>query len=219
VTTTNDETPPRAKAWLELVRPYTNRHRSSQFPFRAEHSALLVIDMQRYFLDRQSHAYLPMADGAVENVRRLVDAYRKSGLPVVFTRHAYAADEPPGIMARWWGDVLKEDDPMSEIESSLSPLPTEFVVRKTKYNAFADTELDQELRAREVKRVAVTGVMTHLCCESTAREAFMRDYEVYFVIDGTASKDEALHTSSLRTLTDGFAIPVTTKEVLGCLSR
>jgi len=175
--------------------------------------------MQRYFLDELSHAYLPMANEVAENVRRLVDAYRRSGLTVVFTRHAYAANEPPGMMARWWGDVLRMDDPMSEIDPSLGPLPTELVVRKTKYNAFAGTELDQELRIRDVERVAVTGVMTHLCCESTAREAFMRDYEVYFVIDGTASKDEALHASSLRTLTDGFAIPVTTKEVLECLSR
>jgi len=63
--------------------------------------------------------------------------------------------------------------------------------------------------------VVITGVMTHLCCESTARDAFMRDLEVFFVIDATATDQEDLHMGSLRALADGFAIMVTTKEVLG----
>ena len=56
--------------------------------------------------------------------------------------------------------------------------------------------------------------MTHLCCESTARAAFMKDFEVYFVVDATATQYEELHLSSLRTLSDGFAVPVTTDHVL-----
>jgi len=65
--------------------------------------------------------------------------------------------------------------------------------------------------------VLITGVMTHLCCETTAREAFVRDFKVFFAIDGTATKSDDLHVASLKTLTDGFAIPVTTEEVLGWL--
>ena len=56
--------------------------------------------------------------------------------------------------------------------------------------------------------------MTHLCCETTARDAFMRDYDVYFIVDATATETESLHISSLRTLTDGFTIPMKTSEIL-----
>ena len=57
--------------------------------------------------------------------------------------------------------------------------------------------------------------MTHLCCESTARDAFMHDHEVLFVVDATATDDEELHLGSLRALADGFAVLATTREVMG----
>ena len=56
--------------------------------------------------------------------------------------------------------------------------------------------------------------MTHLCCETTARDAFMRDYEVYFAVDATGTDDEELHCATLQTLSSGFAVPVSTAEVI-----
>ncbi len=69
-------------------------------------------------------------------------------------------------------------------------------------------------RNKKIDILVITGIMTHLCCETTARDAFMRDYEIYFVIDSTASYNETLHVSSLMTLTNGFAIPVKTDTIL-----
>jgi isochorismate hydrolase len=117
-------------------------------------------------------------------------------------------------MERWWKDVLYEDDRLSEISPALAPEQGEYVLRKSQYSAFGGTDLESTLRSLGIERILITGVMTHLCCETTARDAFMRDFDVFFVIDGTASKSEELHTSSLRTLADGFVIPVTTEEVL-----
>jgi bifunctional isochorismate lyase/aryl carrier protein len=208
----------RTDRWLKSVRPYTSDHRSERHPFVPERSALLVIDMQRYFLDEMSHAFLPDASHAAENIKRLVASYRSRGLPVIYTRHALLDDEPPGIMGTWWSDNLRASDPLSEIAGGLGPLPGEHVIRKTRYSAFLGTDLEQVLRSKGIERLLITGVMTHLCCESTARDAFMRDFEVFFVIDGTASGDDDLHVSSLRCLTDGFVIPVTTEEVLRCVS-
>ena len=79
--------------------------------------------------------------------------------------------------------------------------------------------LDSILRSLDVKKVVITGVLTHLCCASTARDAFMHDYETYIVVDGTASETEILHMSALRTLAHGFAVPVTTMEVLSKLEE
>lgn len=215
----DDDLGTKTRGWLEAIRPYRRSHRDARYPFSPKDSALLVIDMQRYFLDEGSHACVPMGRAVLENVGKLVAAFRAIGRPVIFTRHAHLDDEPAGVMDRWWNDVLRASDPLSEITPEIAPASDDVVLRKTRYSAFIGTSLDSELRSADVRSLVVTGVMTHLCCESTTRDAFMRDFDVYFVVDGTASSDEELHLSSLRTLTDGFAIPVTTEEVLGWTSE
>lgn len=204
---------------MDCLAPHRSGTRERLHPLTLKDSALMVIDMQRYFLDERSHAFLDGAPEVKENARRLVQLYRQERLPIVFTRHALKDDAEAGIMATWWGDNIRDDDPMSGIVDELKPLEDEHVIRKTRYSAFIGTDLDDHLASRGVKRLVVTGVMTHLCCESTARDAFMRDLEVFFVVDATSSGDEELHLSSLRCLTDGFVIPVTTEEVVQCAKR
>lgn len=214
---TGKEFQARTDRWQKSVDPYRRGYRSERHPFTPDLSALLVIDMQRFFMDESSHAFVTDAPLVAENIKKLIESYRSRGLPVIFTRHALLDDEPPGIMGTWWSDNLRASDPQSEIVDDLLPLPDEKVVRKTRYSAFLGTDLEHLLRSKDIERLVITGVMTHLCCESTARDAFMRDFEVFFVMDGTASSDDDLHESSLRCLTDGFVIPVTTEEVLGCM--
>ena len=204
----------KADEWMKLVKPYWSSHRDERYSFAPERSALLVVDMQRYFLEESSHAYLSMGEAILDNVRKMVTSFRERGRPVVFTRHALLDNESPGVMEKWWNDTLRVSDPMSEMVAELKPVDDDDVVRKTRYSAFAGTDLDSRLRSAKVESVVITGVMTHLCCETTARAAFMRDYDVYIVVDGTASSDEELHIASLKTLTDGFAMPVTTEEML-----
>jgi isochorismate hydrolase len=116
-------------------------------------------------------------------------------------------------MSRWWNDVLYDDDEKSCVIDALHPLPQEPVLRKTQYSAFYETNLETILKKHKVTTVVITGVLTHLCCETTARDAFMRNYDVFFVSDATASDEEALHLASLATLSDGFATITTTNEV------
>lgn len=207
----------KAKKWRALVSPYFSSRKSSELRLLPSSSALLVVDMQRYFLDKESHAFIPSAAKIVDNLRELIAAYRRSSLPVLFTRHALLEDEDPGTMGRWWGDVLREGNPMSDIVGGLGPIAGEAVVRKTQYSAFVGTALEKVLRGLRVDQLVVTGVQTHLCCESTARDAFMKGFDVFVVLDATASKTEELHVAALRTLAHGFAVPLTTKEVLRCL--
>lgn len=207
------------KDLMRQLKPYMSSHRNAQHKFSPKGSALLVIDMQRYFLEKTSHAYLPSTKNIVTNVRSLVDAYHDRSLPVIFTRHAHLPHGDSGAMGRWWGDLIREGDTGSELSPEMGAFPRDPIIRKSKYSAFVGTELEETLRSRRVSSIVITGVMTHLCCESTARDAFMRDLDVFFVIDGTASETQDLHVSSLKTLTDGFAIPVTTREVLGWLRK
>lgn len=204
----------KTKEWQRIVQPYISTRRNNTHAFSPERSALLVIDMQRYFLERGSHAFIPAATEIIGNVASIIEACRLRDLPVIFTRHANSRGAPAGSMERWWRDVLYEDDQLSEILPALAPESGEHILRKSRYSAFVGTELESVLRNLGIERILITGVMTHLCCETTARDAFMRDFDVFIVIDGTASKTEDLHTASLRTLADGFAIPVTTEEIL-----
>jgi bifunctional isochorismate lyase/aryl carrier protein len=209
-----DKLTEKTKEWMDLLSPYLSEHRTRAHKFSSKDSALLVVDMQRCFLERESHAFLPGSELIVGNVENLVAGYRAKSLPIIFTRHAILPDEDPGAMGRWWANNIRNEDPLSQIVPSLRPEDGETVLRKSKYNAFAGTDLEANLRRLGVKQLLITGVMTHLCCETTAREAFTRDFDVFVVIDGMASSSEDLHVSSLKTLVDGFAIPVTTEEAL-----
>ncbi len=201
--------------WISRVQKYAHQHRTVDHPFSMDGAALIVIDMQRYFTDPSSHASFPEADAIVWNVQLILAAFRERGLPVIFTRHALARGEDPGRMSDWWGENITIENPLSAIDERLRPLANEEVVRKTRYSAFVGTGLERILERLEITRVVIVGVMTHLCCESTARDAFMRDHEVFFIVDATATKDEELHLGSLRALADGFALLATTREVIG----
>lgn len=204
---------------LREVLLHMKHWRLASRPFTGEGSCLLVIDMQQFFINPVSHAAFPAAEVIIKNVQSLLEAYRNRALPVVFTRHALQPGESPGIMGEWWGDILRVDDPLSEIDNRVAPWEGETVVRKTRYSAFVGTELGSLLENLGVRRVVVVGVQTHLCCESTARDAFMRDYEVFFVADATAANNQTLHIGSLRALANGFAILTTTWEVIGWLQE
>jgi isochorismate hydrolase len=90
-------------------------------------------------------------------------------------------------------------------------------IRKTRYDAFFDTPLESLLNEEEIHQVVIGGLMTHLCCETTARSAFMRGFEVFFLVDGTATYTEDFHRASLLNLAHGFATPILVAEILEAL--
>jgi nicotinamidase-related amidase len=182
--------------------------------FSPKTSALFIIDMQQFFCDPSSHAYFKDSTKIIPNIQQLLTVYRQHALQIIFTRYALLRTESPGSMGRWWNDILYNDHALSEIIFSLHPLQHEHVIRKKQYSAFFETDLDRILKNLQITNVLITGVLTHLCCETTARDAFMRNYDVFFVTDATASDKQVLHDASLRTLSDGFVTAVTTKEVL-----
>lgn len=174
--------------------------------FEPQRAALLVLDMQRYFLDEGSHAFIPSAAAIVPRIGALVGAFLERSRPVIFTRHGNTS-ENAGMMGRWWRDLVPPEGPLSGIVPELAR-PDMTVVAKTQYDAFCGTGLDEMLRRENVGQVVVTGVMTHLCCETSARSAFMRGYGVFFAVDGTATYREDFHRAALLNLSHGFAVPV-----------
>lgn len=200
--------------------------------------------MQRYFLEAESHAFVPSAPAIVPGIQRLVQGYSDCSLPVFFTRHVNTLEDA-GLMSSWWRELITTDNPLHGIIDDLIP-PTPgdqqskfnnrqstiidpqsasrnpespIVIQKTQYDAFYRTGLEAALRERGVRQVVVCGVMTHLCCETTARSAFVRGFEVFFTVDGTATYNERFHLGTLINLSHGFAAPVLVAEVLSALER
>lgn len=106
-----------------------------------------------------------------------------------------------------------EGSPESELHSDLAALPNEKVILKHRYSAFYNTDLETVLRCLKIEDLIITGIMTNLCCESTARDAYYRDYRVFFLADGTGSISEEMHLASLVNVAFGFAF-VTTADVV-----
>jgi len=176
---------------------------------------LLVIDMQRYFVDPAGAAFLPGAQAILGNVRSLIEAFRAAARPVIYTRHVHhPGGFDLGILGQWWGDSILEGTPDSGIYPAIAPLEGEKVVAKHRYSAFYDTDLQTILRALKVEDLALCGVMTNLCCETTARDAFLRDYRIFFLADATATSSEEMHLASLLNLGYGFAYVTTTAKIV-----
>jgi bifunctional isochorismate lyase/aryl carrier protein len=185
--------------------------------FTPEHSALLVLDMQAYFLDESSHAFVPSGPAILPGVTALLHAFSAMNLPIFFTRHLNTPQDA-GLMATWWRDLIRPDNPLSGIDPRLK-IQGGITINKTRYDAFLDSPLEKLLREKGVRQLVICGVMTHLCCETTARSAFMLGFEVFFTIDGTATYNEAFHRASLLNLAHGFASPVLVRDILATLVK
>jgi isochorismate hydrolase len=200
---------PQARDLYQQAGGQSQKRVSSFQPMR---SALLVLDMQAYFLDTASHAYIPSAEAILDGIVLLIKEYFSHGIPIFFTQHINTASNAR-LMSTWWKDLITFQNPLHkiipQIDSSMGTL-----IQKSQYDAFYRTQLDEQLQASGVTQVVLCGVMTHLCCETTARTAFMHGYEVFFPVDGTATYNLAYHRASLLTLAHGFANLVFVKDIL-----
>jgi nicotinamidase-related amidase len=143
-----------------------------------------------------------------------IDAFRAAGRPVIYARHVHHPDRlDAGIMEWWWEGMCLEGSPESEIHGDVTPLPHEKVILKHRYSAFYNTDLETVLRCLKIEDLVISGIMTNMCCESTARDAYHRDYRVFFLADGTGSINEEMHLASLMNLAYGFAFVTTADDV------
>ena len=171
-------------------------------------TALLVLDMQNFFLDPNGHAFLPASITALDRIQDLLKCFKG---PVIFTCHRNSMIDTDNLMTIWWKDVIdgKWSEITSDLDTSIGP-----VIEKEHYSAFHGTELETILRSDEVDSVLISGVMTDLCCETTARDAFMRGFKVIFLADCTATENERRHLSTLNVIAKAFGEVMTSKEYL-----
>ena len=176
------------------------------FDLIARQACLVIIDMQRDFLERGGFGAalgneVSLLRGTIAPTRRLLDAARESGLTVIHTREGHRpdlADLPPAKKARGrlpsgigdpgpMGRILVRGEPGHDIIPELYPVPGEPVVDKPGKGAFHATDLDAMLRNRGITQLIVCGVTTEVCVNTTVREANDRGYECVVVEDCVGS--------------------------------
>lgn len=207
-----------------------------------QRTALLVIDMQRAFLDPGAALEVPPGRALIPNLQPLIAACRRSGLPVVYTQFVYAtavpclrgdpfgpehlpaeAGQPTGF-GRPSGNCLiaptRTDGPDSAaIVAELAPRPDELVVPAHTYDKFLGTPLDLALRSRGIQCLIVSGVVTDICVNCTVLTAANLNYRVTVVTDGVATLWPAVQEACFDIWRRKFARLRTTADVLAELEQ
>lgn len=175
------------------------------FIIKPREAALLVIDMQNAFL--KPGAYYEIAAGReiIPKLGELIGFCWQHKVPVIWTRSDHSAPYS-GLMLAKFPPVKEERFLWKGTESfdyyADMPQPREgdYHVVKHKYDVFFQTDLELLLRNLGAKTIIITGVDTCVCCESTARAAFFRDFQVVFASDGTAGYEASAHQATLNTM-------------------
>lgn len=190
-------------------------------------SALLLIDLQNDFCHPEGTAskrgkHVAALQEKVENMKDLLEAARNSDIPVihVISEHSSWTESPSGKerFGRSSQDSkLTYCEPGSwgaEIYPPFTPQPGEQVMIKHRYSAFVHTNLEFILKRHGMEHISLIGAYTNVCIDSTARDAYMRDFSVTIPYDGVVSDNETLHDYALELLQGTFADVVPASEII-----
>jgi ureidoacrylate peracid hydrolase len=190
------------------------------FQVHPSRTALIVIDMQNAFVDGSVEGYeVPTARGLIPRLEDLIRFARSHAMPVIWTQSDHSAPFG-GIMLKKFPGMAEHrilwrgEDSFDLYAGMPQPGEGDYRVVKHKYDAFFETDLDAILRNRGIRTVIITGVATNVCCESTARSAFMRDYEVVFPADANATFDPQAHAATLESIKQFFGRVMDTETLL-----
>jgi nicotinamidase-related amidase len=181
-------------------------------------TALLVIDVQNEYFDGK----WPVPDGeaALSRIEEAIDAAQGAGAKVIYIQHAVLRPERGIFIPGTHGFAL---------HPRLHPRDADSRIVKNYPGSFTKTTLEEQLRQSGIDTIAISGYMTHMCCDTTARQGFHRDYRVLFLDDATATRDgqhptlgavdhRELHRATLITQASMFAQVLPTQEFVRSLT-
>jgi ureidoacrylate peracid hydrolase len=195
-------------------------------------TALLVVDMQNAFLmEGVGHNVVGPARDIVPNINRLASALRGHGGTVVWIQ-ATATDQAVAALSVMHDELMTPEARERRIKSTwrgslghklwadLDVWPGDLNVEKSAYSAFiqGSSNLEEILRARGIDTVLITGTVTGVCCESTARDAMMRNFRTVMISDGNASRTDEEHNAALIAFYHTFGDVMLTDEAIGYLA-
>jgi len=195
------------------------------FPFKPDQSALIVIDMQRDFIEPGGFGEslgndVSPLQAIVPVVAQLISAFRAQGLPVIHTRECHRPDLSDCPLAKLnrgspslrigdqgpMGRILIAGEAGTDIVPDLQPIPGELIIDKPGKGAFYQTRLSEALAAKKIRQLIFAGVTTEVCVQSTMREANDRGFECLLATDATESYFPAFKQAAIEMITAQGAI-------------
>lgn len=174
-----------------------------------KNAALLVIEMQEIFRSTMGL----ISEKQISNVKKLIQFANQNNMEIIYVRHNDSSNSSEHMIKWWGGDKIEYNSNgwqiIKELDASSNP-----IIDKSQYSAFFDTNLDEILKSKKITDVIISGLMTNCCCETAARDAFMRGYNVFFINDATATINQELHLSAIRNLAFGFANIINTADLM-----
>ena len=165
-----------------------------------ENAVVVIIDMLNDFvtgklaLDRAKHI--------VPNLKRLIEAARKSGVPVIYSNDAHQPQD--WEVTEKWGEHAMKGTNGAEVIPELAPTQKDYIIEKRTYSSFYETGLDQLLKSlykgEGVKTVVLGGMHTHICIRHMAADAFFRGYNIIIAADGCEAFTQEDHEQGLKYL-------------------
>ena len=194
--------------------------------------ALLIVDMQNDFVRKGAPMEVPDARVTIPQHQELLAFCRESGIPIIYTKFVagpkrtlmweWSPQLEPPIWAcqrayrRLYHDVGKELD-CADIIDEIYPAPNDYLVEKYGYGAFSNTNLEDILRSLHVESLVVTGTVTQICVEETARESFKRGYATTLIADAVSTYAPDQQAAVLKNFAHKFGWVSTAKEVITAL--
>jgi nicotinamidase-related amidase len=203
------------------------------FALAPERTALLNIDMQNLFVEGYQTS-APDGLATLARINQLAAVCRGTGVLVIHVSHVLRPDgSNMGILGTLHPKVraglLRKGGTATALHRALNIDARDLLVEKPRYGAFHGTDLELILRDRGIDTVIIAGIATNICCDTTAREAAVRDFRVLFLRDGTATSGsadlspEAMQASTLATIDDAFgqvlSVDEAIRKIRGATSR
>ncbi len=190
-------------------------------------TAHIVVDLQNGFMEPGAPVEVPVARDIVPNVNRITQALRAAGGTIVYLRFmtdAAALSSWTSFYTHMFNGIRRDEMAAAfgpdchhfQLWPGLDVQPGDWIVDKSRYSAFVPgtCDLHDKLQAAGIETLIVTGTLTNCCCESTARDAMQRNYQVIFVSDANAALNDAEHNATLGNMVALFADVMETGTVL-----
>ena len=206
-----------------MIKPSELYHGGSPALPGVEGCALAVIDMQNAYCDPAGYFASRATDKqacarVVQPCRQVIDAARRAGVPVIYVVKVSFSERVPTIgfhnAKRDAGGLMLADSWDGAVIDALRPQPGEPLVQKLGYSAFHGTGFDPMLRRMGIRQLALIGVTTSICVESTVRDAAQHGLDVYVARDASAEWEPARHEQSIAQMGYAFARIVTAQQLV-----
>ncbi|MCZ9347108.1 isochorismatase family protein [Streptomyces sp. TRM76130] len=177
-------------------------------------AVLLVHDLQQHFLGAFPADEQPLT-GMLGNTARLIEAYRRLGVPVVHSaQRGGQTPEQRGLQFDFWGPGVADDPAKLAAPDAVAPRDGDTVLTKWKYSAFVRTELADLMRDKGRDQIVIAGVYAHIGVLMTAADAWQRDIQAFVVADAVADFSRDDHDMALRYAAGRCAVVTTTDTLL-----